>query len=194
MVDGVIVARGDLQTARDHPTHPVVDLRDGVLLPGFVDTHVHYPQVRAIGALGMPLLEWLEQCALPEECRLADVDYAREVAAEFCFGLVSAGTTSALVFGSHFAAAVDILFRGRPVGPAGHQRARGRATGSLREDLLTTARRAFDERLDLADRWHGVGRTGTRSRRGSRSRAATPILEACSACSTRCPMRCSRLT
>ena len=66
-----------------HPAETVVDLTDGVLLPGFVDTHVHYPQIRAIGALGMPLLDWLEQCALPEEARLADVDYARAVAREF---------------------------------------------------------------------------------------------------------------
>ena len=49
-----------------------LDLDGGLLLPGFVDTHVHFPQIRAIGGLGMPLLDWLERCALPEECRLAD--------------------------------------------------------------------------------------------------------------------------
>ena len=54
----------------------VVDLTGGLLLPGFVDTHVHYPQVRAIGGLGMPLLDWLDRCALPEEARLADQAYA----------------------------------------------------------------------------------------------------------------------
>ena len=92
VADGVIVARGDFVSVNaDHPQAEVVDLRAGVLLPGLVDAHVHYPQVRAIGALGMPLLEWLERCALPEELRLESVDYAREVAAEFVFGLVSAG-------------------------------------------------------------------------------------------------------
>jgi guanine deaminase len=111
VTDGVIVARGDFAAVRaDHPDVEVEDLRGGVLLPGLVDAHVHYPQVRAIGALGMPLLEWLERCALPEELRLASVDYAREVAAEFVCGLVSAGTTTSLVFGSHFAPAVDALF------------------------------------------------------------------------------------
>ena len=111
VVDGVIVERGPYaEVRRQHRDETVVDLGSGLLLPGFVDTHVHYPQVRAIGALGMPLLEWLDRCALPEEARLADVDYAREVAGEFIASLVDSGTTTALVFGSHFAPAVDALF------------------------------------------------------------------------------------
>ncbi len=71
--DGVITARGNFaDVRREHPDEPVEQLNGGLLLPGFVDTHVHYPQVRAIGGLGMPLLDWLERCALPEEARLAD--------------------------------------------------------------------------------------------------------------------------
>ena len=111
VVDGVITERGPAADLRaSHPDDDLVDLREGLVLPGLVDTHVHFPQVRAIGALGMPLLEWLDRCALPEETRLASVDYAREVATEFVGGLVGAGTTTALVFGSHFASAVDVLF------------------------------------------------------------------------------------
>ena len=188
VVDGAIVARGDLATVRaDHPGHAVVDLRDGVLLPGFVDTHVHYPQVRAIGALGMPLLEWLEQCALPEECRLASVDYAREVAAEFCFGLVSAGTTSSLVFGSHFASAVDVLFE--EATRLGLRVASGLVVSdrSLPEPLLTTPQRAFDEALELADRWDGVGRTRYAVTPRFSFSASEAILDACAAVREKAP-------
>ena len=60
---------------------PVTRLPDGMLVPGFVDTHVHFPQIRAIGGLGLPLLDWLERCALPEESRLASQAYARANAA-----------------------------------------------------------------------------------------------------------------
>src|SRR6185436_11216791 len=106
--DGVILERGGFAAVRRaHRDETVVDLTDGLVLPGFVDTHVHFPQVRMIGALGMPLLDWLERSALPEESRLADTGYASAVAGEFLAGLTAAGTTTALVFGAHFAPAVD---------------------------------------------------------------------------------------
>ena len=111
VTDGVITFRGSLAEARRRdPAAPVTRVH-GLLLPGLVDTHVHYPQLRIIGGLGMPLLDWLDQCALPEEARLGDDDYAHEVAGEFLTGLAEAGTTTALVFGSHFANAVDALFQ-----------------------------------------------------------------------------------
>lgn len=158
--DGVIVARGGYaELRRDHPDDDVVDLSAGLVLPGFVDTHVHFPQVRIIGGLGLPLLDWLEQCALPEEARLADPAYAAGVATDFVRGLASAGTTTALVFGSHFAPAVDILFT--EAARVGVRITSGLVISDrlLRDDLLTTPQRAFDESVALAQRWHGVGRS-----------------------------------
>lgn len=109
--DGKIVARGGFASLRaEHPDEPVTDLSGGILIPGLVDTHVHFPQLRAIGGLGMPLLDWLDRCALPEESRFVEKAYAEVVAREFLDGLVSCGTTTALVFGSHFAPAMDALF------------------------------------------------------------------------------------
>jgi guanine deaminase len=130
-----------------------------LVLPGLVDTHVHFPQVRAIGGLGMPLLDWLERCALPEEARLADASYAASVAADFVAGLARAGTTTALVFGSHFAAAVDELFI--EATRVGLRVTSGLVLSDriLREDLFTKPDRAYDEGLELAKKWHGVGRT-----------------------------------
>jgi guanine deaminase len=159
VVDGVIAERGPYAALRrDHPAETVVDLRSGLLLPGFVDTHVHYPQMRAIGALGMPLLEWLDRCALPEEARLADATYAREVAGEFVASLVDSGTTTALVFGSHFAPAVDLLFE--QAAERGLRVTCGLVVGDrmLRPELHTTAQRAYSEARELARRWHGNGR------------------------------------
>src|SRR5918997_2648869 len=90
---GTIVARGAYaDLAVQHRDEETVDLRGGLLLPGLVDTHVHYPQVRVIAGLGMPLMDWLDRWALPEEALLADDSYAEAVAAEFLSGLAQAGT------------------------------------------------------------------------------------------------------
>ncbi len=157
--DGVVVARGAYATvAAQYPDETTVDLTGGLLLPGFVDTHVHFPQVRAIGGLGRPLLAWLEECALPEESRLADPDYAGAVAEDFLRGLVAAGTTSALVFGAHFGPAMDLLF-------AGAERRGLNVTSGLvlsdrilRPSLLVTPDQALAASRELIGRWHGRGR------------------------------------
>ncbi|MEP6856702.1 MAG: amidohydrolase family protein, partial [Pedococcus sp.] len=156
---GVIVARGAFADVRaDHPDEVVIELPGGMLLPGLIDTHAHFPQVRVIGGLGMPLLDWLDQCALPEEARLADVAYAKGVARDFVTGLVDAGTTTALVFGSHFATAVDSMFAAADV--AGLRVTTGLVVSdrNLRPELLSTPDRAYDEARGLAERWHGHGR------------------------------------
>jgi guanine deaminase len=156
---GAIVERGSFAELRGrHADEDVVVLPGGLLLPGFVDTHVHFPQVRAIGGLGMPLLDWLERCALPEEARLAEESYAQAVAVEFTSGLAQAGTTTALVFGAHFASAVDALFA--EAARVGLRVTSGLVVSDrlLPGGLLTTPQRAHDEGLALARRWHGVGR------------------------------------
>lgn len=158
--DGVVRARGaypDLR--RDHPEDEVVDLRGGLVLPGFVDAHVHFPQARVVGGLGMPLLEWLERCALPEEARMVDPAYAAGVAADLVHGLVAAGTTSALVFGAHFSAAVDVLFE--EATRVGLRLTSGLVVSDreLRPDLHISPADALAESLALAARWHGSGRT-----------------------------------
>jgi guanine deaminase len=157
--EGVIRARGSFAALRaEYPGEPVTRLDGGMLIPGFVDTHVHFPQIRAIGGLGMPLLDWLERCALPEESRLADREYASAVASEFLDGLIWAGTTSALVFGSHFPAAMDELFA------AAEHRGLNITSGLvlsdriLRPDLLNTPRSALTESAGLIRRWHERGR------------------------------------
>ncbi len=152
---GVIVDRGRFARVRAaRPADQVVELAGGVLLPGLVDTHVHFPQVRVIAGLGMPLLDWLEKCALPEEARMADAGYAREVAGEFVDGLVRAGTTTALVFGAHFAPAVDCLFE--QAAASGLRVSAGLVVSDriLRPELLTSPEQALADGLALAGRWH----------------------------------------
>lgn len=159
VVDGIISARGPFAAVvAEHPDDDVVDLSGGLVLPGFVDTHVHYPQVRVIGALGLPLLDWLDQRALPEEQRLADAAYARTIAREFLGSLVRAGTTSALVFGAHYAVAMEEFFA--EAASSGLRVSSGVVVSDLAlpGPLLTTTERSISDAVALGERWHGRGR------------------------------------
>ena len=179
---GVVVDRGSFaQVRRRHPHDEVVDLTGGVLLPGLVDTHVHFPQVRVIGGLGMPLLDWLTRCALPEEARLADAGHAAAVAGEFVDGLLRAGTTTALVFGAHFTGAVDALFERATA--AGLRLTAGLVLSDrlLRPELLTTPDRAYADGLALAGRWHGKDRLRYAVTPRFSLSASTALLEASAA-------------
>lgn len=157
--DGVVRFRGAFaEASRLHPDASVVDVRDGVLLPGLVDTHVHLPQLRSMAGLGLPLLDWLDRYTLPEEARFADEAYARELAPQFLRSLASAGTTSALVFGSHFAGAMHEFFGAAD--RSGLRITSGLVVGDrmLRDELYTTPDRARAEAAALIEAWHGRGR------------------------------------
>ncbi|UID71767.1 guanine deaminase [Deinococcus radiodurans R1 = ATCC 13939 = DSM 20539] len=169
------------------PDAEVHDLRGGVLLPGFIDTHVHYPQVRVLGGLGMALLEWLDRNTLPEEARLADAAYARTIAGEFLHGLASHGTTTALVFGSHFAGAMDEFFA--EAAARGLRVVAGQVVSDrlLRPELHTTPERAYAEGKALIERWHGQGRSLYAVTPRFSLSASEGILDACAALLTEFP-------
>lgn len=76
--------------------HPVIDLRGRLIVPGFVDTHIHYPQTEMIGAFGEQLLEWLNHYTFPVEAQYHCPDHAARMSAFFLHQLLSNGTTSAL--------------------------------------------------------------------------------------------------
>src|SRR4051812_31727739 len=157
--DGTILACGAWNDVRRaHPDADVLDRRDCVLLPGLVDTHVHYPQIAVIGAMGLELLDWLAQRTLPEEARMADLVHARLTARRFVRGLAANGTTTALVFGSHFAGAQEALFE--EAEERGLRIASGLVVSdrNLRPDLEVTPEVAYAESRALIDRWHGRGR------------------------------------
>ncbi len=138
-----------------HPSATVEELRSGLLLPGLIDVHVHYPQTSVIGALGLDLLDWLEQVTLPSETRLAEVAYAVGEARRFLNLLIRNGTTRALVFGSHYAPAQAALFTEAET--RNYPLISGLATGdrNLRPELHTTPERAYVENLSLIERFHG---------------------------------------
>jgi guanine deaminase len=157
--DGRIAGCGDYPAIRSaYPHVPVRDLRGGFLLPGLIDTHIHFPQLRVLGALGRSLLDWLEQCALPEEAMMADQSHACRIARQFVQEMASHGTTTALVFGAHFAPATAALFEAGAA--AGLRIAAGQVLSDrlLRPELHQTPEGAYRDSSDLIRRFHGRGR------------------------------------
>ena len=129
-----------------------------LVLPGFVDTHVHSPQIDVIASYGSELLDWLTTHTFPAEARHADGAHAEAAAAHFIDALLAHGTTSALVFPTVHAASVDALFaaaeaRGMRV-IAGKVLMDRNAPADLVDDVTSAER----EMEDLISRWHGRAR------------------------------------
>lgn len=157
--DGKIRGRGAYrELAAAHPDITVVDYRGKLLVPGFVDGHVHYPQTGMIAAYGEQLLEWLERYTFPAERRFRDPTYAAEMAEVFVSELVRHGTTTAVALCSVHPESVDALAR---VALARNQRlVLGKVwmDRNAPPDLCDTAEAAYTDSKQLIARWHERGR------------------------------------
>jgi guanine deaminase len=157
--DGRIAACGDYSTlSAENPQAVSNDLRGGFLLPGLVDAHIHFPQVRVLGTLGRSLLDWLEHCALPEEAKMSDSVYATAIAREFVHALASHGTTTAMVFGAHFSGATEALFEAAEVSGLRIVSGLVLSDRQLRHDLLISAAAAYQQSSELIRNFHKRGR------------------------------------
>jgi guanine deaminase len=142
------------------PDVAVTDYRGRLLVPGFIDCHVHYPQLGIIASWGDQLLEWLEHYTYPAERRFAERAVADRAAAEFLDLMLAAGTTSALVFPTVHAASVDAVFA------AAESRRLRLASGKVLmdtncpADLQDTPESGYRESRELLERWHGHERLG----------------------------------
>lgn len=157
--NGRIAACGDYTEIHDaNPGVAVQDLRGCYLLPGLIDTHVHFPQLRVLGVLGRQLLDWLESVALPEEARMSDLACASDTATRFVRALASHGATTALVFGSHFKTATAELFRAAR--RSGLRIVAGQVVSDrgLRPELLQSPADAYRNCSQLIREFHGHDR------------------------------------
>ena len=139
---------------------PLVDHTGCLLLPGFVDTHIHHAQTDVIASGGSTLLDWLERHTFPAERRFADAAHARATSAFFLDELARNGTTTALVFGTVHPTSIDALFEEATVRNLRLIAGKAMMDRNCPDDLRDTARSAYDESSALIERWHGNGRLG----------------------------------
>jgi guanine deaminase len=165
--DGILVVENGRVTQLGHASSLLPQLPAGIdiadysgklIVPGFIDVHIHCPQTDMIAAYGEQLLDWLERYTFPTEQRFHDPDHAAEVAAFFLDELLRNGTTTALVLGTVHPHSVDTLFA------AAQERNLRLIAGKVLmdrncpADLRDTPEEAYRDSKALIERWHGQDR------------------------------------
>ncbi|MEL5467926.1 guanine deaminase [Serratia nevei] len=159
---GVIVWFGSWQQGEAllPPGFAVTEYRDKPIVPGFIDTHIHYPQTEMIGAYGDQLLDWLNNYTFPTESRYGCERHADAMSAFFLRELLSNGTTTALVFGSVHPQSVDALFSQAQTLNMRLIAGKVMMDRHAPQALLETPEQSYRDTRELIERWHGKGRLG----------------------------------
>ncbi len=155
--NGLIEAVGDYAALRD-PDLPEIDHRPHLILPGFIDTHIHFPQVQVIASWGAQLLDWLNTYTFPEESRFGQQGHAPAMAEHFLDLLLAHGTTTAAAFCSVHPQSAEALFA------AAGSRNMAMVAGKVMMDrnappaVLDTPQQGYDDSKALIEKWHRHGR------------------------------------
>ncbi len=158
--DGRIIASGDhadvvLRTGEDAQ---IIDHRPHLLMPGFIDTHLHFPQMQVIGSWAAQLLDWLNTYTFPEEGKFEDPDHATRIAGAFFDELLRHGTTTAAAFCSVHKGSAEAFFS------AAEERNLRMIGGKVMmdrnapESVCDTPETGYEDTKALIARWHGQGR------------------------------------
>lgn len=146
------------EATRSHPKANIIIHENALLLPGFVDTHIHYPQTEMIAAYGEQLLEWLNTYTFPTEQQFSDPAHAKKISKIFLDELLRAGTTTALVFGTVHPVSVEALFSEASTRNLRLIAGKVMMDRNCPETLQDTAEQSYLESKELIDRWHNHGR------------------------------------
>ena len=138
----------------------IIEYPGGLIVPGFIDCHVHFPQLDIIASYGEQLLDWLNRYAYPAEARFADPDYAREVATAFVDEMLANGTTTALVFGTVHPHSADAIFEAASARDLRLIAGKVLMDCNCPEELRDDAAGGIADSRALIEKWHGKGRLG----------------------------------
>lgn len=132
--------------------------RDGLIIPGFIDAHVHYPQTPMVGAYGKKLLEWLDKYVFVTEQRYHDKDFARHVAKVFLREQIKAGVTTPVTYATVHPESVDAYFE--EAEQLGLRTGTGKVlmNRNAPDGLRDTTQSGYDQSKALAAKWHNRGR------------------------------------
>ncbi len=165
--DGLLVIEGGLIKAAGEASEllptlpagaPITDHRPYLIMPGFIDAHIHMPQTQVIASYGAQLMEWLNKYTFVEEQKLAQQGHAEKLSAFLLDELLASGTTTAAVYCSVHKGSADAFFA------ESHRRNTRMIAGKVMMDrnappaLTDTAESGYADSKELIGRWHGKGR------------------------------------
>lgn len=159
IVDGLIVDRGVYEKIQAlYQDHTCIDYTGKVIMPGFIDAHIHFPQIEIVGSYGKQLLDWLENYTFPAECAFSLEDHAKEMAKEFIHELFQNGTTTCMAYATMHKEVTEALFA-----EASRYNMRIFAGKVLMnrnapEELMDTVEAAEADCRSLIHAWHEKGR------------------------------------
>jgi guanine deaminase len=154
---GIIRAMGEFGAVSAEGAQ-VIDHRPYLLMPGFIDTHLHFPQMQVIASWAAELLDWLNDYTFPEETRYADQALCARMAGVFLDRLTEHGTTTAVAYGSVHASSAEALFAEAFARNMRLIAGKVMMDRNAPEALRDTAQSGYDDSAALIARWHGRGR------------------------------------
>lgn len=160
--DGITVRAGnraDIEKTLPEGTE-IIDHTGNMIVPGFIDTHIHFPQLDMIASFGEQLLDWLEKYTFPEEAKFADIEHAEECADFFVNELLKNGTTTALVYGTVHKESADALFAEAYKRNMRIVAGKALMDRNVPESVRDTAESGDRDSRELIKKWHGKGRLG----------------------------------
>jgi guanine deaminase len=158
--DGLIAATGAYAEIKAKASEGTIEIdhRPHLIMPGFIDMHLHFPQMQVIASYAANLLEWLNTYTFPEECRFVESAHAQRIATHFYDELIRHGTTTAVAYCSVHKTSADAFF-------AEATRRNMRMIGgkvmmdrNAPQGLLDTPQLGYDETRQVIADWHGKGR------------------------------------
>jgi guanine deaminase len=158
--DGKIEARGPFSKIKAQAPEgvTVIDHRPHLIVPGFIDTHIHFPQAQVIASWADQLLDWLNDYTFPAELKFADKTHGNRIAKAFFDALLSYGTTTASAYCSSHPNSVDAYFEEAETRDMLMVGGKTMMDRNAPADLCDTAQGSYDDSKALLKKWHERGR------------------------------------
>lgn len=157
--NGYVKGLDDFESAcKRFPEAETEDFSGKLILPGLIDTHIHFPQTEMIGSYGKRLLDWLDNYTFPTELQFADPSYSRKMAGCFIRELFRNGTTSCMAYATVYKHSADALFEAASSYDMRIFCGKVLMNRNAPQGLTDTVSRAEADCRELIARWHGKGR------------------------------------